>query len=269
MEFLLTALAVAAQAVFAVLQGAPPLLTLAAISVLAGVGMLWVFGRLSDQEAIRAVKRELAACLYEVRLFADEPWLIWRAQKRLLAGNLRYLALMIRPALILTVPMVLLLVHMDAFYGRAPLSVGRAALVKAELDGAPGLSASLEPPAGVVVETPPVRIRSERQVVWRIRPAQPVSGRLRLRVQDRVYEKNLISGSAPRYLTRRRVQSFWDWVFSPGEPRLPDGPVRAIEISYPPAEVGLGSLQFHWLVWFLPVSLASAWALRGVLGVAL
>ncbi|MCS6952975.1 MAG: hypothetical protein NZM33_08965 [Bryobacteraceae bacterium] len=245
------------------------MLSLAGLSVLTGIGMLWVFGRLSDQEAIRAVKRELAACLYEIRLFADEPSLIWRAQKHLLTRNLRYLALMLRPALALTAPMVLLLIHLDAFFGRAPIPPGQAALVKVQLERAAPLEAALETPAGVAVETLPVRLPEQWQLVWRIRPSREMVGTLRLRVHDRLYEKQLVAGAPPRYLTSQRVRSFWSWVAHSGEARLPEGPVRAIEIVYPPAKLSWGPLQFHWLVWFLLLSLAAAWALRGPFDVTL
>jgi hypothetical protein len=43
--------------------------------------MLWVFRRISRQEAIRKTKSRLWACLFELRLFTDEPALVWRAQR--------------------------------------------------------------------------------------------------------------------------------------------------------------------------------------------
>ncbi len=242
---------------------------LTAVSVLAGIGMLWVFGRVSRQEDIRKVKRELAACLYEIRLFAEEPWLILRAQRRLLAGTVRYVALMLPPAAILAVPMVLVLVHLDAFYGRSPLAVGEAALVTVQVNRMATAPLVLEPPAGIRVETPPVHVRREGKVVWRIRAERETAGNLRVRLAGRTYEKRIVSGRGPRYLVGRRVRSLWEWMLAPGEGRLPEGPVEAIEIAYPPAQVGWGSFAFHWLIWFLVISLASAWAFRGVMGVAL
>ncbi len=269
MASLLGALSAVARQVFGLLEEVPAMISLAAVSVLAGIGMLWVFGRLSRQEDIRRVKRELAACLYEIRLFAEEPWLILRAQKRLLAGTARYVALMFLPAMILAVPMLLVLVHLDAFYGRSPLAVGEAALVTVQLDRTDGAQLVLEPPAGIEVETPPVHVRREGKVVWRIRPEEATAGNLRLRLAGRIYEKQIVSGQGPRYLVGRRVRSLSEWLLVPGERRLPEGPVEAIEIAYPPAHVGWGSFAFHWLVWFVVISLASAWAFRGVLGVAL
>src|SRR3954447_14060442 len=103
--------------------------SLAPISVLAGIASLWVFGRASNQNAIRKTRKRLKASLYELRLFGDEPALVWQAQKQLLGGNLRLIGLTLRPAMILSIPMGLLLLWMEPFYGRSPLPVGESAIV--------------------------------------------------------------------------------------------------------------------------------------------
>src|SRR5947209_14740669 len=151
--------------------------TLIPISLLAGVGMLWVFARTSNQKAIRAAKRKVQAHLYELRLFTDEPALVWQAQKALLWANLRYIGLMLVPAVLLTIPMGILFVHLEAFYGMSPLPVGREAIVTMKLTYplvASETAPTLEAPAGIIVETPAVRVMGEREVSWRVRPERPV-----------------------------------------------------------------------------------------------
>src|SRR5689334_18163049 len=91
-----------------------PGLGLALISAAAGIGMLWVFQKVSNQDKIRAVKRRVQAHLLELRIYRDEPAVMWRAQKSLLAANLRYMGLMLQPAILLTIPFAILLVHLDA-----------------------------------------------------------------------------------------------------------------------------------------------------------
>jgi hypothetical protein len=257
-----------AQGALSPLASWPPALSLALIAVLAALGMLWTVRRYSDQEAIREVKRRLRAHLYELRLFADEPALIWRAQWQLLRFNLRYLRLMLRPALVLALPMALLLIHLDAFYGRTPLAVGKAAVVTIKLTGSASVPA-LEAPAGIAVETPGVRLESEREVSWRLRPLREASGRLRFVFPEAAAEKQIEAGEQPRYLSARRVSSLGDSLLNPAEPRLSGIGVEWIEIRYPPAAVPFCGVQFHWLVWFLVVSLVAAWVLKGRLGMAL
>ena len=53
--------------------------TLGFVSILAGAVMLWAFGKFSSQDSIRRVKDRLKANMLEMRLFVDEPVLIWRA----------------------------------------------------------------------------------------------------------------------------------------------------------------------------------------------
>jgi len=246
------------------------MLTLIPISLLLGVAMLWVFARTANQKAIKAAKRRLQAYLYEMRLFTDEPSLVWKAHMGLLAANARYIGLMLVPAIVLTVPMVLLFAHLEAWYGRAPLPLGRAALVtvqmKAALDPAapsPGLSA----PPEVAVETPPVRVLSERQVSWRIRPKAPVSGVLRIVLPSGAVEKRIEAGTGMRYISDRRVSGLLDRVWHPAEPRLPAGDIDWIEISYPSATMHWLGLDLHWLFWLLLFSMLSALLLKNRFGV--
>ena len=257
---------------FSLVEGWPPIVSLAIISLVAGLAMLWVFGRISDQEAIAKAKKSLAAHLYELRLFADEPALIWRAQKELLIGNVRYLALMLKPAIVLTIPMVFLLVQLESFYGIQPLPVGSPAIVTLKVQGPiPAESALplLEAPQGIAVETPPVRVPGEGLICWRIRPTRPVAGTLRIAFRGASLEKALASGRGPRYLSTRRVSSALGQFVYPAESRLKGDTADWIEIRYPGAEVSCFGLGLHWLIWFLVISLASAWLLRKRFGVAL
>lgn len=223
-------------------------LSLTAISIGAGIAMLWAFGRFSDQERITLAKRKLKAYLYAFRLFADEPALILRAQKQLLIWNGRYLALMLRPAAVMLIPSVILLVQLDAVYGRRPLAAGEATIVTAHLDGDLGVLAPSLESKGVAVETPAVRIPAEHQVCWRVRAIGRRSGSVILRVAGSSVSKTVAIGSGWHYLGDR-----------------PFG--RRIEVSYPAASVNLLGFGVHWLVWFVSVSLLTMLAFRRRFGV--
>jgi hypothetical protein len=247
-------------------DGVKPMWTLIPISLLAGVGMLWVFSRTSNQKAIRAAKRKLQAHLYELRLFTDEPALVWQAQKALLWANLRYIGLMLVPAVILTIPMGILFVHLEAFYGVSPLPVGRSAIVTMKLTHplvASETAPTLEAPAGIIVETPAVRVMGEREVSWRVRPERPVSGYLRFELSPQeTVEKKINAGTGPRYLSDRRVASSGELLWHPVEKRIQDARVEWIEVPYPPAKLHWLGLDLHWVVWFLVFSMASALLLK-------
>jgi hypothetical protein len=246
-------------------EGRNAMWSLAPISLLLGIAMLWVFRVTSNQAAIRQAKRRLQAHLYELRLFADEPALIWRAQRGLLAANARYIGLMLIPAVVLTVPMVVLFVHLESFYGMGPLPAGEPAIVtlqmKAPLDPQVPPPA-LEAPEGIAVETPGVRVPGERQVSWRLRPLHAASGYLRVILPGQTVEKKIEAGAGPRYLSDRRVSTALDLLWHPAEKRLPAGPVEWIEVRYPPATVHWLGLDLHWLIWLLVLSMASALLLK-------
>ena len=244
----------------------PAIWSLTAWSLAAGIGMLWVFRVTSNQKAIKDLKRHRSAYLLEMRLFGDEPLLIFKSQWALVTANIRYLGFMMAPFVVMLLPMIVLLVQLDAYYGKRPLEIGRPALVTLQYDSSGAASASaprLEAPEGLVVEGPAVRAVAERQVSWRVRPAKSVDGALRISVGGAVLEKHVAAGEGPKYLTSRRQRAWADYFWEPGEWRLPAGPVQWIEVSYPPVEVhGLG-VDLHWILWFLLISMVAALLLRG------
>lgn len=262
MDTLNAALDFVLKAIFAAFRWSPGL-GLALISAAAGVGMLWVFQKTSNQAGIRAAKRLVQAHLLELRIYRDEPGVMWRAQKSLLAANLRYMGLMLQPALIMGLPFAILLVHLDAFYGRAPLPVGAAAIVSMGIGGPAGGSVPvLDAPPGVAVETPAVRVLDQGQVSWRIRPQQAISGLLRIRVDGATVEKRIEAGPGPRFVPGRKVSSLWDAVWHPNEPRIAAPHVAWVEIRYPDATVEWLGIRMHWLIWFIVVSMLAALLLK-------
>jgi hypothetical protein len=247
------------------------MLSLFPISVLVGVAMLWVFRLTSNQKAIDAAKRRIQACLYEMRLFTEEPSLVWKAQVGLLTGNARYLALMLVPAIIITIPMVVVFAHLEAFYGMAPLPLGREAVVTIQMKTAVDSAvapAALQAPPQISVESPGIHVVADRQVTWRIRPNAPVAGLLRITLPDgAAVEKTIAAGAGLHYLADRRVSGLLDWVLHPAESRLPDGNVEWIEIRYPAATVHWLGFDLHWLIWLLIISSITALLLKSRFGV--
>ncbi len=239
-------------------SGRNPMMSLIPLSVLLGVVMLWVFGRTSNQAAIRKVKSELYAHLYEMRLFTDEPLLIWKAQWGLLTANVRYIAMMLVPALVLTAPMILIFAQLECFYGYAPLAPGQETIVTVQLKGQGAQAPVLHTPDGIAVESPAIRVNGSQQISWRIRALRPVTGDLQFLFPGQTLDKSVKVGAEPQYVSERRVSSALDLLWYPAESRLPAGPVDWIELRYPPATVHALGLDLHWLVWMLIFSMASA-----------
>jgi len=249
-----------------------PLVSLALLSAVAGVAMLWLIGKISKQNAVRLTRRQIQATLLEFRLFWDEPRIVWRAQTRLLRLNARYLGLMLPPVLITAIPVVVLMIHMEGLWGRAPLPVGQPAIVTVQLSGPineQGAPPRLDVPSSVSVETPALRVFRDNQVCWRVRPLAVTSGTLKLSVNGEVIQKDIVAGGPWSYLSDRRSSSASELFWHPGEPQLPKGDVDWVEIRYPTAYWGPGSLQLHWIWWFLIFSMVGGLLLKRRLGVHL
>ena len=257
---------------YAAFSWAPPAVGLTVLSVLVGVAMLWVFGKTSDQARMKAVKNKVWAALFELRVYVDEPRVTWRAQKSLFAANLRYMGLALRPALFMILPMALLLLHLEAFYGRAPLPVGREAIVTMGMsrDWNPNSPApELAPPPEVRVTGPAVRAIAVREVSWRIQPVSAVSGKLTFLVDGQNIGKTIVAGRPQRFVPGRSVNSLVQTLWSPDEKRIPSSQVEWIEIRYPDASLPIFGIQWNWLVWFFAVSLAAALLLKKRFGVVI
>ena len=250
-----------------------PLVGLTLLSVAVGLLMLWVFGKVSNQDRILATKKLVQAYLLELRLYGDDPGLIWKSQSALILANFRYMGLMLMPAVYLTIPVVILLFHLDAFYGMKPLPVGESAVVTVQVNGAVTPDTpppTLQPPPGVRVETPAVRAVEPGQFSWRIRPEQAVSGALRFDWgKNGSWEKSIAAGEERQLLSVRRVGTWYETAWNPAEDRIDAPSVAWVEILYPAATIEWAGIDLHWLIWFLVLSIVPAYLLKDYFGVAL
>lgn len=250
--------------------GLGPLWALTVISVLTGILMLWIFGLVSNQDAIRTIRDRIRGNLIAVRLFGDDLGLLFRLQGRLLWDNLVFLKYALIPMLVMIVPVLVILVQLNLRFGARPLAPGEAALVKVTVRDAETLGdgVSLEAPAGVAVETPGVRVSSLKEVAWRIRPSEAGRYRLVVRVGDEGVDKELRVGDRwGATSTLRTGKSFWDVLLYPGEKPIRSAAVESIEVKYRPLDLRLFGMGVNWLVFFFLLSIVAGFAFRRVLGV--
>lgn len=269
-------------------QSLPAAVGLTVVSLLAAIGMLWAFKKTSNQAGIEAAKRRIYAGIFEIRLFNDSLRQILRAQGGILRANLTYLRHQLKPMLFILPPLVFVVAQLQFQYAYARPAAGDHTVLAATLE--PGwekaegvaTSASGKPqaelmlPAGLVAETPPLWIPSERTLAWRLRVEQPGDQTIGLRIGGRLYEKSF-EGSRP--LERRspvRPGSSWlDQFVYPAEKPLPgDGVLDRVAIDFRPAEVALPGWTVRemigvpaWMTVFFILSIVFAFALRKRFGV--
>ncbi len=249
----------------------PPIWAMTAISLVSGIVMVWIFGKVSDQKTIKQVRERIRGNLIGVRLFQSDIGVVLQLQRRIFGDTFSYMRYALVPMVVLLVPVVLIMTQLNLRFAARPLEPGESALIKAYvrdagvLDGEVGL----EVPDGMTVETAAVRIPSAREVAWRVRVETGGGHRMRVRVGGRVLETQLIAGDQWGAVPQRRTgRGMWDTLLYPGQPPIPsDHPVEAVDIIYPPLELGVLGWSLNWLVAFFVLSLAFGFAFKGALGV--
>jgi len=242
---------------------------IAAVSLVTGVVMLLIFRGTSNQRAIRRAKDRIRAHLLEVRLYRDDVRVLLRAQKDILLNNLAYLGNSLVPLVVMIIPVVLILVQLNAHYGYQPLRPGESAIVAAKFARPGDLDAcrlGLEVPPGLRVETPPLRIPAQSEVDWRIGAERPGRYTVRIIVGEGSVEKEVVVGDTHTRVSPERVGSgWWAVLMNPGEKPLPDtSAVCSITVGYQPASLPLLRWNIHWLVAFFVLSIAFGFALKGL-----
>ncbi len=245
----------------------PPIWALAVVSVFAGAVMVWIFGRVSRQEQIRGIKDRIRGNLFGVRLYQHEIGVVLRLQKQILADTGRYMALSIAPMLVLLIPMSLIMVQLNLHFASRPLRPGEQALVRISVADPRLLNGplSLKGDDSFVVETPPVRITSEKEAAWRIRAVRPGHHSLTVQIGDQQVEKALDIGTRWSAVSPLRTASWVDSLLYPSEPRLSQRVgVSAVEVLYRPLPLRVLGWSVDWLVFFFIISVVASFALKGV-----
>jgi hypothetical protein len=262
-------------------RGLHPLVGLAFVSFLAAAIVLLVFKRASNQPALAAVKRQIHAGFFELRLFADDPVAMLAVQWDLLRHNLRYLRLSLVPMAWLIVPCLLMIAQLQFHYGYRGLRPGESALVEVALDpewqARAGAAASasgrpdlrLEVPEGLRVDTPGVWAPSRHEVTWRVGVVAAGSYTVSVSWAGQAFTKSCDAGDRVTRRSPARLRAaFLDQLLYPAEPPLPPGGlIRAISVTCPPASISFLGLSLHWMVWFFALSLLAAFAARRPLGI--
>jgi hypothetical protein len=270
--------------VLAPLAVLPPLAGLALVSFATAVAVLLAVRKTSNQAQLAAVKRALHAGFFELRLFGDDVPAILRTELEMLRHSLTYLRLSFIPVLWLIVPLTILIIHLDFYFGYTGLVPGTRALLTTTLDhgghadaasdrgsngGPPVGSVTLEVPLSMRVDTPAVWFPGARQMVWRITPNVTGDYVVRVRLGAETFEKTLkVSDGVGRRSPVRVRGSAVDQLLNPSEAPLPaDSQVTSIAVTYPRREIHVLGWDVNWIVVYFVLSFLFMLALRGPLGV--
>ena len=258
---------------FGAAPGWAPWLDLVLWSALSGVVALFVYKLVSNQKGIARTKNLIKLHLLEIRLFKEDLLGVLAATAKILLRNALYIAHNLAPMAVMLLPMLVILAQLVAWYGYTPLPEGSVRLLKLQLDRehatVPATAVTLQLPAGVVLEAPPVRT-ARGEIAWRLRAEEAGDHELVLRAGDEVQVKRLAVGGEARKVPVLRTKS-WESLLYPGEEALPrSSAFESIRIDYPARELGLlPDGEAGILLGFLALSLLVGFAFKGVLGVTI
>jgi len=245
------------------LAGLPAIYGLLAVSVISGILLLYIYGLVSNQGALKRVKKRITAGIYESVLFRHDLALSLRAQAGMLWGGVRYFALAVPPLVILLIPSLIILAQLNLRYGARPLSLNEPALVTVNLQNDEALfDTELTSNNSGITITPPLRDLDFNSVTWRIsapKEANSNTHTLKLVVNGIAAEKEIFVRKQPEILPVESHTSPWWQFFYPGAAVAPElkSLVQSISITYPEQEHRLAGVSLHWLVVFAIVSIFS------------
>ncbi len=247
-----------------------PLWSLTFMSLLVGILMLVIFRYTSNQGAIRETKNKIRAYIFELRLFKDELPIVLSAQKKIFTYNMKYMSYALKPMLFMMAPLVLVLIQLEGWYGFKALIPQETAVVSLKLSegGAEVMNkVTMRAAPGLEIDSPALRIPSEKEVNWRIRAKEFGSHNLTFNVGDYSFNKEVVvSDKGLRRVTPASFRSeFWNFVLNPGEKAIPDNPyVEEIIVSYPINSIKVYKWGLHWLVVIFALSIVFGFALKGL-----
>ena len=256
--------------IFAPFRGMNPWVAMLVISLGTGILMIFIYKLVSNQAGILRTKNLIKAHLLELRLYKDSMAASFRSYGAILWANVKYVGHALRPLLVMIVPVLLILIQLNAWFGYQSLRPGEPFLLKVKLaEGQDPMQTNLqvEPSETYRVETPALRMVEEREIDWRLSPTRNGRHEIAFTLDGTRIVKTLAVGQKPlsRLSPLKPGRKFMDVAFNPFEPSLDKGlPINSIEVAYPEARLVFLGIHFHWLVAFFLLSIIFGFGLKGL-----
>lgn len=257
---------------------AGPFVVVTVVSALVGMLFIMAFPHVSSQDGIKAVKDKIKCNLLAIRLFQDDLGTVFRSTGKTLSWNFGYLGLNMLPMVVLAAPFMVVWFQLNALYAYQPLEAGAEQMVVVELNE------NVAPSSVEIADVDGVAISH------RVNLADPLAPRILLRLTPlvdgafdlvftsagAVVTKTLEVGTSPHRLARlttatplAKFAAAQDPIVYFGDPVLPsDSFVQTITVDYPPRPLWfMGGGEMSIMIWFVVISMAVGFGLKGVFGV--
>lgn len=254
----LTSFAAVLQAIFAFV---PKAWGLYLLSFIAGILLLLLYGKVSNQQGLKRVKDKIYSYLLESVLFRHEIGTALRAQGRMFGLAAVYLGYALPAILVLAVPCIFLLGQINLWFGYFPLAPGSETVLTARLfdqsrlsDLQLQLSPQLEP------ITPALRIAEQQTVQWRLRKIETGEGQITVQLGEagKPYSLPVIATDSAGAVPTGRYSDWWWGLLYPGQESLSrSSGIRELYLLYPERDYSLLGVRMHWIFIFLIVSIVA------------
>lgn len=237
------------------------------ISSVTGVFLIVIFKYTSNQKAIGKIRDGIKADMLAMRLFKDNIGVVFSSHAKIGAGAAHLLLYSIRPMIIMSVFVLLLLAQMGVWYQARPLHPGEDTIVTLKFNNnipSPP-DVDIEEIKGAEIITGPVHISSKQQVLWKIRALAKGDYLIKFRIDHTRMNKNLtIGNNFMRLSSMRPGWHFFDILIHPIEkPFNKASKVQYISIDYPDRKSIFSGTNW-WVIYFFMTSMVFAFIFKPI-----
>ena len=249
------------------------------LSILMSYVVLWIYKWVSSPRLVREAKDQIKANILAIRLYKDSGRVIGVSFLKSLLYTFKYFGLNFMPLLVIIPILFPAFVQMDVRYGLKPFEVGDEVVVKAVFSQNPfDMDIELQENENFKHKMKPVFINAYKdadrkepikQANWKMEATKEGITKIKIKVQDKVYEKDLNIGKSRHALSNKKMkESNIEHFIYPVEGLL-DGSneLNYIYISYPGKEITFAGIATYWWVWNLLLVVIIVLALKNRFGI--
>lgn len=249
------------------------------LSILMSFVVLWIYKWVSSPRLIRATKDRIKANILAIRIYKDSGRVIAVSFLKSLLYTFKYFGLNLLPLLIIIPILFPAFVQMDVRYGMRPFNVGEEIVIKAAFSENPfDLDVQLQDSENFKPKMNPVFInaykdadRTEpiKETNWKMEAAREGMTKIKIKVQDKVFDKDLIIGASRHALSNKKMEeSGFEHFLYPAE-KLLDGSneLKYIYIQYPGKSISFAGISTYWWVFNLILVVIIVLALKNRFGI--
>lgn len=249
------------------------------LSILMSFVVLWIYKWVSSPRLVRRAKDRIKANILAIRIYKDSGRVIGLSFLKSLFYIFKYFGLNFIPILIIIPILFPAFVQMDIRYGLRPYDVGEEIVIKAVLSENPfDLDVKLQESENFKPKMNPVFINAYKDVDrkkpikeanWKMEATQEGIAKIKIKVKDKVFEKDLIIGASRRALSNKKMEeSNLEHFIYPAE-KLLDGSneLKYIYIHYPGKNISFAGISTYWWVFNLILVVIVVLALKNRFGI--